>query len=417
MKIKIRKRYLFFVLVFLSAIISALNAGIDTIAGDLIDNYWILSVSCFIIAFIVSFACTAFFSIPFKRRSIGSILLDPSFRRIRLFKRNEIFYHLLAGFGNAIMTIGYFALFYDKELGSSPTVILPFSQIVILYLLIAESITDKDTPTIVDIQSSVIVTFGAILSSISLTGTISISALIIVFLVINPGSMLFSFYQRKLKMMKINDKPNDAINIRLWNVVFALFFTLLITLIFDIYNNTLNIIYGFTASIQYVKWMFVMAFGTFFSFVLYIRALGIGKASVAQAVKSSVIIFSIPVTIVLSSFGLSDPFPTDPLLLLIKIIGMLILMLGISTFALTLTKAYIFIKMSPGYPIQDTLKSLWSIKGVNRIAVLAGSYDFIIKIHTRTLVKGYERILRKVQEIPGIKKYRWQSVLKEWEDI
>jgi DNA-binding Lrp family transcriptional regulator len=229
--------------------------------------------------------------------------------------------------------------------------------------------------------------------------------------------MLFSFYQRKLKMMKVNEKPNDAINIRLWNVAFALFFTLLITLIFDSYYNTSNIIEGFIASIQFFNWMFLMAFGTFFSFVFYIRALGIGKASVAQAVKSSAIIFSIPVTLILSSFGLADPFPTNPVLLFIKIIGMIILMLGISTFALTLTKAYIFIKMKPGFPIENTMKRLWSIKGVNRVAALAGSYDFIIKIHTRTLVKGYEQIFRKVQEIPGIKEYRWQSVLKEWEDI
>ena len=39
MKIKIRKKYLFFVLAFASAIISAISAGIDTVAGDLIDNY------------------------------------------------------------------------------------------------------------------------------------------------------------------------------------------------------------------------------------------------------------------------------------------------------------------------------------------------------------------------------------------
>ncbi len=417
MKIKIRKRYLFFVLTFGSAIIFAFNAGIDAIAGDLIDNYWILSVSCFILALIVSFSCSAFFSIPLKGKSIGSILFDPSFKRIRIIKKKEVLYHILAGFGNAILTIGYFALFYDKALGSSPAVILPFSQIVIIYLLIAESITEKDTPTLVEIQSSVIVTFGAILGSVSLTGTISVSALVIVFLVINPGSMLFSFYQRKLKIMKINEKPNDAINIRLWNVIFSLFFTLLLTFIFDLYNNTSNIIGGLIASVQFFGWMLIMAIGTFFSIVLYIRGLGIGKASIAQAVKSSAIIFSIPITIVLSSFGLADPFPTDPVLLLIKIIGMIILMLGISTFALTLTKAYIFIKMNPGYPIEDTIKRLWSIKGVNRVTVLAGSYDFIIKIHTRTLIKGYERILRKVQEIPGIKKYLWQSVLKEWEDI
>ena len=417
MKIKIRKKYLFFVLAFASAIISAISAGIDTVAGDLIDNYWSLSVSCFILALVVSFSCTAFFSIPLNGKSVGSMFLDPSFRCIRLIKSKELFYHLLAGLGNAILTIGYFALFYDKNLGSSPAVILPFSQIVILYLLIAESITDKDTPTLIDIQSSVIVTFGAILGSISLTGTISISALIIVFLVINPGSMLFSFYQRKLKIMRIGERPNDSLNIRLWNVIFALFFTILITLIFDIFYNTSNIINGLIASVQFFGWMFAMAFATFFSFVLYIRALGIGKASTAQAVKSSIIVFSIPITIVLSLYGLADPFPTDPVLLLIKIIGISIMMLGISTFALTLTKAYIFIKMSPGHSIEDTMKRLWAIKGVNRVTALAGSYDFIVKIHTRTIVKGYERILRKIQDVPGIKEYRWQSVLKEWEDI
>jgi DNA-binding Lrp family transcriptional regulator len=417
MKIKIRKRYLFFVLAFASAIISAIVAGVDTVAGGLMDNYWVLSVSCFILALIVSGLCGFILSIPFKGKGIGSMVLDPSFRHIRLIKKKEVFYHILAGLGNAIMTIGYFALFYDPTLGGSPSVILPFSQIVILYLLIAESITDKDTPTLIDIQSSVIVTFGAILGSISLTGTISVSALAIVFLVINPGSMLFSFYQRKLKMLKINERPNDAINIRVWNVVFALSFTLLITLIFDLFNHTTNIISGFTASIQFFGWMFIMAFGTFFSFVLYIRSLGIGKASIAQAVRSSVIIFSVPVTIVLSSFGLADPFPTDPVLLLIKIIGMTIMMLGISTFALALTKAYIFIKMESGYPIEGTMKRLWGIKGINRVTAVAGPYDFIIKVHTRTLVKGYERIIRKVREIPGIKEYRWQSVLKEWEDI
>ena len=67
MKIKIRKRYLFFVLAFASAIIAAINAGIDTIAGDLIDNYWILSVSCFILAFIVSLSVI---DSPIKRYKI-----------------------------------------------------------------------------------------------------------------------------------------------------------------------------------------------------------------------------------------------------------------------------------------------------------------------------------------------------------
>ena len=75
------------------------------------------------------------------------------------------------------------------------------------------------------------------------------------------------------------------------------------------------------------------------------------------------------------------------------------------------------IKMKPGYPIEKTMQKLWDIKGVNRVTAVAGDYDFIVKIRTRTLVKGYERILRKIESIEGIKQFRWQSVLKEWEDI
>jgi len=110
-------------------------------------------------------------------------------------------------------------------------------------------------------------------------------------------------------------------------------------------------------------------------------------------------------------------FISDPTMLVIRVMGIVLMMLGITSFALTLTKAYIFIKMNPGYPIEGTMKRLWNIKGVNRVTAVAGQYDFIVKIHTRTLIKGYERILRKVQEIPGINQYRWQSVLREWEDL
>ncbi len=411
MKIKIRKRYLFFVLAFSSAIIAAIVSGIDTIAVKNINDQWAVSLSCFILAFIVSGSCGLILSIPIKDKSLGGKTIDPTFKRLRLLTKKEVKYHLLAGLGNAIMTIGYFAMF--PLLDNNASLVLPFSQVAILYLIITECITEKDTPTLVEIQSSIIVTFGAILGSISLTGNVSLETLLIVFLVINPGTVLFSTYQRKLKIMKVNERPNDAINIRVWNVVFALLFTSAIVLSYDIISGGSHFYYGILVSIQQFWWMALIAFGTFFSFVFYIRALGIGKASVTQAVKASSIIFSIPVTIALTGIG---DF-SDPTMLVIRIMGIVLMMLGIISFAVTLAKAYIFIKMETGYPIEGTMKRLWGIKGINRVNAVAGPYDFIIKVHTRTLVKGYERILRKVQEIPGIKEYRWQSVLKEWEDI
>lgn len=412
MKIRIRKRYLFFVLAFSSAIISAIVAGVDAVAVENIINPWAVTLSCFILALIVAILIGLILSIPIKNKSIGAKTIDPSFRRIRLIKKQEIKYQILAGFGNAIMTIGYFALF--PLLNNDVSIILPFSQIVILYLVIAESITEKDTPTLVEVQSSIIVTFGAILGSISLKGNISLETFAIVFLVINPGMMIFSFYQRKLKIMKINEKQNDSINIRIWNVFFALLFTCFIIICYDFIYNTTNLYDGIIASFNQFGLMGLIAIGTFFSLVLYIRALGMGKASVTQAVKASTIIFSIPVTIAISGIG---SFISDPVLLLIRIMGIILMMLGITSFALTLTKAYIFIKMRSGYPIDETMKKLWKIKGVNRVCAVAGQYDFIVKIHTRTLLKGYERILRKVEEIPGINEFKWQSVLKEWEEV
>jgi DNA-binding Lrp family transcriptional regulator len=417
MKIKIRKRYLFLVLAFSSAIIAAIVAGIDTIAVEEIKDPWAVSLSCFILALVVSGLCGFILSIPIKDKSLGGKTIDPTFKRLRIIKKTELKYHLLAGFGNAIMTIGYFAMF--PLMNNNAALVLPFSQVAILYLIITESITEKDTPTLVEVQSAVIVTFGAILGSFSIAGAAAnldniFQALLIVFLVINPGTVLFSIYQRKLKMMKINERPNDAINIRVWNVVFALIFTIIIVLLYDAIYGGNHFIDGISASIEKFWLMALIAFGTFFAFVFYIRALGIGKASVTQAVKASSIIFSIPVTMLIAGVA---SFISDPTMLVIRVMGIVLMMLGITSFALTLTKAYIFVKMNPGYPIEGTMKRLWNIKGVNRVTAVAGQYDFIVKIHTRTLIKGYERILRKVQEIPGINQYRWQSVLREWEDL
>jgi len=411
---KIRKKYLFYVLAFSSSIIAALLAGIDVILEQYLKSPWVLGLSIFYFGVLMSLIFSLILSIQYEGKSLGARTIDPTFQKVRFFKKEELKYHLLAGAGNAILTIGYFSLLIIIK---DPSVVLPFSQVVILYLVIIESVTEKNTPTLVEVQSSIIVTFGAILGSISLSGTISLEALAIVFLVINPGWVLLSVNQRKLKTMKIDKRPNDAINIRLWNVIFACLFTMVFTIIYDTYFGTSNLLNAFYASFNHFGWLILIGTGTFFSFVFYVRALGIGKASVTQAVKSSVIIFTIPVSIILTYFGFIEPMTADPVLILIKIMGISLMVLGIISFALTLVKAYIFIKMKPGYPIDELMQKLWDIKGVNRVCAVAGKYDFIIKIRTRTLVKGYENILKKITSIDGIKEHKWLTVLKDWEDI
>lgn len=412
---KIRRKYLFYALAFTSAIITAGVSTIDaTISARYIPNPWAFGFSCFIVGIFISLIIVCIFSIPVKGRSLGSRIIDPSFKRLRLVRKEELKYHILAAVGNSILTIGYLTLL---SMFGDPSTVLPFSQIAILYLILIESITEKNIPTLSEIQSSLIVTFGAILGSITLTGTITLESFAIVFLVVNPAWVLFSIYQRKLKLLKIDNRPNDALNIRFWNVVFACMFTAILVGVYDLIVGTGHFIAGITASIDHFNWVALTMGITFFSYVFYIRALGIGKASVTQAVRASTVLFAIPFSLLISYFNIIPPFSTDPVMILIKIIGTTLVILGIVSFALSLVKAYVFINVKPGYPIEETMDKLWSIRGVTRVTVIAGTYDFIVKIRIRTLVKGYERIIRKLEGIEAIKKYKWESVLKEWENI
>ena len=413
---KIRRKYLFYALAFTSAITVAGVSAIDTtISVRYIHDSWAFGLSCFLVGTIISFIIVLVLSIPIVGgKSLGSKIIDPSFKKLRLVRKEELKFHLIAGTGNSILTIGYLTLL---SILGDPSTVLPFSQIVILYLIFVESIVEKNIPTLSEIQSSFIIMFGAILGSISLTGIISLESLVIVFLVINPAWVIFSIYQRKLKLIKIDNCPNDSLNIRFWNVIFSCIITAMIVFIYDFLKGTGHFIAGISASIEHFNWVAFTMTITFFSFVFYIRALGIGKASVTQAVRASSIIFVIPFSLLLSYFGIISSFSTDPVMILIKIIGTTLVILGIVSFALSLVKAYVFISVKPGYPIKETMKKLWDIRGVTRVAATAGKYDFIIKIRIRTLVKGYEKIIRKIEEIDSIQKYKWDSVLKEWENI
>jgi DNA-binding Lrp family transcriptional regulator len=415
----IRKKYLFYVLAITSSFISAAVTGIDSfVGGRLAFKYdpWAFAFSLFFVGAIVTFLISMILSIKFKGKSVGAKILDPSFKQVRMVQKSEMKYHLVAGLMNAINTVGYCAIVSTVQ---DPSVILSFSQIVIVYLLLMESITEKDVPTLVEIQSSVIVTFGAILASISLTGELQWLPIIIVFLVVNPTWAIFSIYQRKLKIMRINNKPNDSINIRLWNVVFSCIFTAIILFIFDIFTNGGHLLSAITTSMNpYYFLLLALTMGTtFFAYVLYIRSLGMGKASVNNAIRASTIIFAIPFSIILLQLGVITDFSTDPVMLIIKIIGIIMIVMGIISFALTVVKAYIFVTVKPGRPLRETMQKLWNIRGVTHVTITTGKYDFTVKVSTRTLMKGYERIIKKLDEIDEVKKYRWASVLKDWEKI
>ncbi len=417
----LRTRDLFFTLVLLSSFIAAVVAAIDS---SIIHEYstvytaekipWLFSFSSFFVGLLITFLVCLFFSVPIRGKSIGCRFLDPSFQRLRLLHRTELPYHILAGFGNAATTIGYFAVL---SLLVDPSLILPFKQIAILYLLITESVAEKNSPTLIEVQSCIVVMLGAILSSISFSGDISLEAISIMFLVVNPGLVFLLVSQRKLMLLKINKRPNDSINIRFWNLVFSFLFISLFLALLDIVTRTTYVLEGLESSFQFFWPVALSMTVVLFSSLFYIRSLRIGKPSVAQAIKASTILFSVPISFVLSLF-IFIPFPESPTIWLIRLIGFILVVIGIITFALSEVKAFIFIKIDPAVPVNSILDSVGKIKGIESLSVIFGDrYDIIAYVRIRTLLKGYTHIIQRVDMVPGIKKYKLVSILKEYENV
>lgn len=417
---RVRRKYLFYIVAITSTIFSAVSVGFDTIiTARLSKNYplsdvpWVYGLNAFLVGFIVSVFIGFLLSVKIRNRRLGSAIFDPSFDGLRFIRKEELGYHLLAGFGNAISTVGYF---YVLSLMIDPTAVIPFFRVVILYLLLVEMIAEKNAPTLIEVQSSVIVTLGAILGSISISGEIAVTPLLIMFLVVNPGWVMFSISQRKLKLMKIDGKPNDSINIRLWNLFFTTLFVIVIMLVHDVVWNSSYLIKGLNACIPLLDLTIPSTTITFFAYILYVRALGIGKASITEAVRASIIIFSIPVTIVVSRM-VQIPVPSSVTLWLIKTMGIILVILGILSFALAQITAYIFIKVKSGTKVEELIDKIWKIRGVESVSAVTGRHDIIAKVRIRTLPKGYERIIRKLESMPEIAEFRWYSVLKEWGTI
>ena len=410
MKIRIRKKYLFYVLLILSSVIAAITTSIDGIISYFyISNPWVFGVSVFLVGVFITLLLSLLLSIPIgNNKSIGSVI-DPSFRRIRFVKKEELKYHMMAGIGNTVSTLGYL---YVVSAFIDPSAVLPFFQVVIIYLLIVESLSEKDAPTLAETESSIIVTFGAIMASISLSGEVNAMALLVIFLVMNPGWVLLAIYQRKLKLMRIGDTHNDSINIRLWNVIFTAIFTAVFVFIY----NKDYFFEAIRASYKFYPWLSLTMGVTFFAYVLYIRALGLGKASISQAVKASTIIFAIPLSLLLSHY-MNFSFSASPTLLIIKFMGIILVFLGVMTFALTEVRAYVFINAQGDKSIKKLMDDIWHIRGIVAVSALAGKHDLIAKVRIRTLGKGYERIVRRIEGIEGIEEFMWQSILKEWEEI
>ena len=220
--------------------------------------------------------------------------------------------------------------------------------------------------------------------------------------------------QRKLRMMRIHGRRIDSINIRLWNLALSTLFFLAMMVAVDP-ESICGII---CVSRRLVIITLVSMCVTFFARIAYIRALGIGKASITQAITSMTILLGIPVTLLMGILapGSVVPVAASPWVLIVKLIGTVMVSLGIITLALSEVRAYILIRAPKGH-WRHILRQLSKIKGVTLVSALAGKYDFIAKVKLRALGKGYRLVVRGLERLKGITDFVWLSILYEWEEV
>ena len=361
------------------------------------------------VSFLVSVVLVAILSIRItrqgRRQSIGYDL-DPDFDRLRILPKRPMIYLAIAGFFAGISTLSYYILAGSADASS----MLPYGQLVIIYLLVGDLLAEKDTPTIVEIQSIVSILFGVLLIGSTPSG-FDIGALIIVLGPMNISSAFVTYYQRKTKRYEIRPGLRvDSLNMRIWSLL--------------VLNSVMSLLMvpmlpadSLQMMIDYFVPLFWMMVGsgaaTFLSLIMYVRALGKGSMSIVNSLSAVSVVLGVPVTLVGNlfipgGFGVID---TQPFMWILTILGIILVMLGILALQASEVRSIVVIKVKP--QTGDLLPQLFDIKGVEKVAALGGPLDYLLTIKSRTLAKTNSMVLKKIQKINGIDRIETLVVMRD----
>ncbi len=87
-------------------------------------------------------------------------------------------------------------------------------------------------------------------------------------------------------------------------------------------------------------------------------------------------------------------------------------MIGVIALEASDVRSIVLIKVSP--LTGDLLPDLFDIKGVESASALAGDYDYLLTIKSRSLSKTRKLILKRVQSIVGVKQIETLVVLRDY---
>jgi hypothetical protein len=153
---------------------------------------------------------------------------------------------------------------------------------------------------------------------------------------------------------------------------------------------------------------------TFLAIIMYTRALGRGSMSIVNSLTSISVVLGIPI-IILGNFILPGAFGdlfADLFLWIVKGFGIILVLIGVIALQATDVRAVVLIKLKP--QASGILSELFDIKGVEKASAIAGDYDYLICIKSRSLGKARSNILNKLNTIPEIQYHETLVVLQDF---
>jgi len=341
-----------------------------------------------------------------KRRTLG-YSLDPDFGKLRVLPRRPMLYLLASGASAGLSTFFYYFLASTTD----ASVVLPYGQLVIVYLLLGDLLAEKDTPTIIEIQSITSVVIGVLLIGAT-PGGFDLLTLLVVLGPMNISSALYTYYQRKTKRFEMSPGLRvDSLNMRLWSLLFLNgFFSLMSFFAMD--ASSWLLMFETFSSLLWI--MVASSVATFLSLVMYVRALGRGSMAVVNSLSAVSVMLGIPVTVIgnLVIPGAFGSLTSDMFLSVLKMFGVGLILIGLIALQAADVRSFVLIKVRP--QTGDILPVLYNIRGVESAAALAGSPDYLLSIKSRSLSKTRTGILRKVQAIPEVEMIQTLVVLRDY---
>jgi len=400
-------------------LISGLITSVYVMIDSFVSHYYItdtivLSVWSMWIGIIASSILMVLFQvIKVKQKNLGQIF-DPEFSSIRLPRGKPFKYSLIGASFGGISTIAYF---FALDIFDVST-ILPLMQFVTIYLMAADFIVEKEIPVAVEIQSIIMITFGAILMTVSKEG-LNIGSIFFILVLFNIPATIRTVFQGKSKNFKDDrDRSVDSLNLRMWFLMGLTASTTVLSLPFFLLDSR-KLAAFFNIRIEGLILISISMLLVFIATALYIRALAMGKMAVVNAFTSVNIVF-IAVFSMLGSFIFPEVFSFplfDPLLIILRIAGTVLLLVGIFSLSFTDSYIYIFIELesTARYRTPVIMEFIKQIRGVNSVSSVCGVYDLIATARIRTLTRARSSILKALQEVPGLKRTDTRAAMYHWE--